>query len=778
MNPLPQLAFGFASPWLLWGLALGGIPIVIHLLHKRRYREMPWAAMRFLLDAARKNSRRIRLEQLLLLIVRTLILVLLALALSEPYVETFGTYFQAERPTHRIIVIDASFSMGFQPAEFSRFDRAKQIARDIVAGAKQGDALNLVRICDSPPRAIVRQPAFQKSQVDAEIEQLALTDEPGDLFATLRQVSEILREAPGIKRKEVYFVSDFQLASWSPDSSGRKAQIRGLLKQLSGKASLTLIDLGQPHTPNAAVTRFEMQEPLLTVGQRVHLRVTLRNFGDTPLTGQLLELYVNDRVAETQRVDLPPGARSEAFFLRSFDSSGEYKLEVRLENDPLGVDNRQWLILPVKDALDVLLVNGKRSGRLMAGATDHLKLALSPSLQDVPWRGLIRPHTIDDGELEQTDLSHYDCIFLCNVRLFTDREADVLQAYVESGGAVVFALGDQVQADNYNRMLFRDGKGILPAKLGDRIAATDENGGFFSFDPGNFSHSIVGAFRGNLDAGLETTRTSIYVRATVPEKLARRVALRFSSGDPAIVEAAVGRGRSFLLTTSLDRQWGTWVLWPSFPPLMHELVRYAAGGHWGRRQLTVGDPLVQAYSSRAFDMPVTLKLPDGSEKSIRLTEVENTSRISYGATYRSGVYEIALGSPPGRRELFAVNVDPRESDPVKVHENELQAELLAGIDFVYRTNWQDFRRDADVAVAERGGMTRWLLLAVLCLTFVEQLMAWRFFYGFLLLYAVVACGFVRQTLSWDVLYGSLLLFAFAAGFAIIVSIHSRNPARQ
>ncbi len=117
---------GFASLGMLWWGVLGGIPIVIHLLHKRKYRETTWAAMRFLIAAARKNSRRIRIEQLILLMVRVLILLLLVCALAQPYMTSFGTFFQADVPTHRIIVVDDSFSMGYQPTEFSRFDRAKK----------------------------------------------------------------------------------------------------------------------------------------------------------------------------------------------------------------------------------------------------------------------------------------------------------------------------------------------------------------------------------------------------------------------------------------------------------------------------------------------------------------------------------------------------------------------------------------------------------------------------------------------------------------------------
>ncbi len=48
----PMLAFGFASPWLLSGLVLASIPVVIHLLHKRNYKETYWAAMKFLFEAS------------------------------------------------------------------------------------------------------------------------------------------------------------------------------------------------------------------------------------------------------------------------------------------------------------------------------------------------------------------------------------------------------------------------------------------------------------------------------------------------------------------------------------------------------------------------------------------------------------------------------------------------------------------------------------------------------------------------------------------------------
>ncbi len=76
--PLAQVS-GLFAQWSLAaaGAAAVGIPIAIHLLTRFRRRREPWAAMRFLIEAFRRQRQRIRLEQLLLLLVRCLVLLLL-----------------------------------------------------------------------------------------------------------------------------------------------------------------------------------------------------------------------------------------------------------------------------------------------------------------------------------------------------------------------------------------------------------------------------------------------------------------------------------------------------------------------------------------------------------------------------------------------------------------------------------------------------------------------------------------------------------------------------
>jgi hypothetical protein len=735
------LAFGFASSLLLGGLALAGIPILIHLLHKRRYVEVEFAAMRFLIEASRKRARRTRIEQLILLVLRTLVLALLVLAMARPHFETGGGLLTGDQPTHRIVVVDTSFSMQATqelveslPGQNSADDsgtslgKARESVRRLIENSRRGDAWNLVRIAGREPFGIINQAAFNSEAVLEEVAALSATDAAGDLAGIFETVLTMLKQAPEIPRKEVIFVSDLQASMWAPEASMQKRRLRELARKIGEVARVSVVNAAGVGIRNLAVTSLELESGAAASDQPVEFRSSVRNFGESILRGQVVELLVDGRLVDTKRIDLPPGIDVPLNWEHTFRASGEFRIEVHLQDDALPVDNRRWLAVPVREELSVLLVDGTPSGRDRDSATYYVSRALDPSTLEDASGAFVRPRVIDEGELPTVSLVDYDVVVLCNVGLLTEPEAALLEIFVRSGGGLVILPGDRVSADSYNQRLYRDGKGILPSRMGE-LKVVENSDEVLTFDARGFEHPLVRAFRGNPGAGLESTMTQKYVSLTPTESA--NVGLWFSDGAPALVESSVGTGRVILSATSADDRWGTWAIWaPSFVPIMNEMVVHSVSGRWKNRQLSVDEPILTTWPARAFDMPVAVRPPEGPEVPLTLKDSGNVLAAAFDQTGRAGVYELNSGSPLNRKELYAVNVDLIESDLVAADWQTLQSDMFPEVDVqIWNSDSPGFQSARPELKSGLSMLTRSLTWTVLVLLMIEPLLAWRFVPG-------------------------------------------------
>lgn len=724
----PLLAFGFANLLILGWLAAAAAPILIHLWNKRRYREVSWAAIEYLLAAMRKNSRRMRIEQLLLLLIRTAIIVLLVMAVAQPFLDKIGLPFVAGQRTLKVLVIDGSYSMAYKPTDKSRFDRAKELAEQIVDDSAQGDAFTLILMGD-PPAVVVGTPAVEPADFIQEIENLTLPHGGADLPATLTQVERICQAAAGagLSRTEVYFLTDLGRNTWVPETKdAAAADYRQRLGRLAEQASLVVLDLGQTGCENLAVTTVATNEPFVTTAQEVTLTAQVRNFGAQSRNHHLVELHVDGRRVKESYVDVAPGEQSPLTFTHRFDAPGDHVVEIRLGADLLDIDDHRWLSVPVKDHVRVLCVNGKPGSGPMTGATDYLALALNPGAGDSQSAGVVTAEVIAESALLERDLTQYDCVFLCNVAQFTSSEARLLDGVLQRGGGLVFFLGDQVLAERYNRELGGEqGVRILPARLGEVIHEAQYQ---YRFDPLDYRHPLVDVFKGREQSGLLTTPVYTYFRLAVEPDSKARVALAFEAGDAAIVEETIHRGRSILVATecslsSVDpntkNPWTTMPAWPSYVPLVQELVSLAVGGKMAEHNVEVGQTLGESLAAVASRATVSVTNPAGASDNVRMALDATSSRWSYADTGQSGVYRVALGSPLEREEAFAVNVNTVESDLTKIATEELPRE--------FATHRQTNLDDVDSpAIRQRSGLHKALLYCVLALLFTETFLAWWF----------------------------------------------------
>src|SRR5262245_5377805 len=116
----------FVAPYLLWGTAAASIPVALHFFFRSRYRTVPWAAMKFLLTSIEQTSRRLKFQELLLLLVRCAVLALLAVALARPLLSAGSA--SGKEAVDAVFVIDTSFSMGAREGRKTRLEFAKAAA--------------------------------------------------------------------------------------------------------------------------------------------------------------------------------------------------------------------------------------------------------------------------------------------------------------------------------------------------------------------------------------------------------------------------------------------------------------------------------------------------------------------------------------------------------------------------------------------------------------------------------------------------------------------------
>lgn len=725
--PAPHLLALWVHPAMLAWLAAAAAPLVIHLLSRRRYRETSWAAMQYLIAAMRKNQRRIRVEHWLLLLVRTAIIVSVVLAVAEPLLQSTGLIARTGQPTHKLLVVDASYSMAFKPTDRSRFERAKQLAEQIVDESSQGDAFTLVLLAD-PPQVIVGSPSFAPADFLNEIANLKLTHGGGDLAATLSRVEEILQSArrdyPRLAQEQIFFLTDLGRTSWAPDlAKGPIDEFRERSRRLGENAALTIIDLGQPGAENLAIDQLRLDEPLVTVGQPVSLAAEIRNFGRQPRSKQSVELLVDGRRAAEQTVDVAAGGRVSLAFAHPFESPGDHVVELKLAADSLEIDNRRYLALPVKEQIRVLCVDGRPAGGRFKSSTDFLTLALAPR-ESEGRAPRLKAEVVSEIALLDTDLTKFDCVFLCDVAQFTEREAKILRAYLNWGGGLVFFLGEQVVAESYNRELgpaVDAQRRVLPAALGSIVAEAH-----YGLDPLGYRHPLVTEFRDQEQAGLLTTPVSKFFQLKLPEKTQAQVALALDNGAPLIVEEPIGRGRSILIATSADASWTAMPMWPSYVPIVQELLMFAVRGQLQDRNVLVGQPL-GALLPPGAGSAVEIHLPGGEVRRNTAGGAGNDRSWNFADTTTSGIFRAQLAPPSGGAPLvesFAVNVDTVESDLTQVSEDELSRETWPGVRYFHRTNWANEQDVVSAEIVSRSHLHLWLLWLAGALLLVESFLNW------------------------------------------------------
>jgi aerotolerance regulator-like protein len=694
---------GFANPLLLWGLAASAVPVVIHLLNRRRFRVQRWAAMEWLLAAAKKNQKRLKLENLLLLVLRTAAVLFLALAIARPSFSDTSLSIDRQA-SHLFLLVDDSASTGARLGTGTALDTAVGAANALLSEIGAEDPVTLVLTNDEAAgdsatgrrngRArVVLRGTHDHAKVRQFLADLKPAAARADLVEALTKLEEAV-PARGPIVPKVAILTDLQRASFDAGEAkagtAPDAAVRGTLERLRDKgAEVVLTPFGRT-VNNVAITALRAQDDRdIILGGPVVFEAEVRNFGDRPVTAEVRFLVDGKERGEvSQQVPLgprpagggPPPAVT-AQFTAKFSETGElgtHVLEARIAADALAIDDVRAFAFEVRKPIRVLAVDGDPHSE----DTQQAETYLLQSALAIEKDGPIRVDPMSEVEFEGVrDLAPWDLVVMANVE-HVARGADrrrLLETYVKNGGAILFTVGDHVVPEIWND----EGKGLLPARL---LPARINKETPTTFDLSVNKHPIL--------ADITNPASSIF-RApqvwgrmgveTAEDDKAVRVVMTYTdlgAKSPALVERGLGKGRLLLLTTTVDEAWTKLPADYLYPPLLHEIVYYLTShGNADKNLLTYQTYTRTLPSDHADAVEVTG--PDGQPVVASAEAPPDAAHyLQCFETARTGAYRVTIAlrapdilapAPPPVTDAFAVNLTPLESDLDRMRPEEVES---------------------------------------------------------------------------------------------------------
>ena len=365
-----------ASLFAIAGAVAAAGPIIIHLLNRRRFRTVSWAAMDFLREALERNRKILHIRDILLLALRVLAVVLFGLVLARPFFKgsaagamwhgvllafcllvVFGSAIgwatspkgqrkglgfgllggllvsifpimgmlrearsagesvaSARAPVHAVVVVDNSRSLGVEALGGTLLDRAKGKGAEFIDSLPPESRITVIPLAGSED-PFTLDAYRNKEDARRVLDRVKLVDVEGSIRAGLELAEQACQQAPDLPSKRVVVLTDLQANAWQ---AGAPTE---LLQRLSG---LQIVNVATALASNVWVSDFHVEDGLASAEVPCRLLARVEASGSTDSGSDTsfevqVKLLIDGTEVASQAVELSPGHAREIEFSHLFD---------------------------------------------------------------------------------------------------------------------------------------------------------------------------------------------------------------------------------------------------------------------------------------------------------------------------------------------------------------------------------------------------------------------------------------------------------------------------
>jgi hypothetical protein len=703
----------FLNPFVLFGLAAAGIPILLHLLNLRRLKTIEFSTLSFLKELQKTSIRRVKIRQWLLLALRTLLVMLLVMAFSRPTLKGTLAVGIAERArTTAVILLDDSPSMTITNERRQLFVQAQSAALHVLEAMSEGDEVYLLPLSELVfHRATSVPPERSFSAARNAISELKPSFAHPSFEEGLRVAAKLLAQSKNFN-KEVYLISDDQQSQWESATAPATENL------FSPDVHFFLTKLEPDESENCSVEEVRLPGALYELNKPFAVEYSLRQSGQS-LPAPVVSVFLNGARSAQNVSPKARDGRVSGEVLVVPKAHGFTRGVVAVEEDDVEFDNKRYFAVNIPRQIRVLMV----------GDHDELlfiRLAL-----------LLREHEggfdvteTTPSRLTASQIASSDVVLLCGIDRLSEANASRLKAFSESGGGIL------VLPDSKTDSLRFSGS-IATALHLPQVAGMESVGpvskALIAVESYDARHPLfAGVFadeqknqlpKSSSPLSLESATIMRTLRFAYPKNVAPLISL--SLGSPFLQEIRFDGGRTLVFSVAPHRSWSDWPQRSFFAPIINRAVQYLAAAQSVVQSVTVGEEVLVKLPQNS-EPTVVVRRPNGASVLVHVASAGAGRKLTFSQTTEPGIYHVVSQSHGDTVAAFVVNVDGRELHDRQADQKTKERVLRRlGINPSTVQAINQPERAKEIVLESRLGTELWkfFLVAALIIALVEMFVA-------------------------------------------------------
>ena len=637
----------FLAPLILAGLGLAAIPWLIHLIRRPEREEVRFGSLMFVPRITKEVIERRKLQHILLMLLRMLLVAFLALAFSRPFFPAREqTFAITEAGARHLIMLDYSYSMGLA----SNFEKAIAAAQNALAEIPETEEVGIAVFGESSSMIFAPENGGGRALARAALADVRPVWQTTNYRAALqygenRLLAGLSAEKPKDYRLVLHMISDFQKAGVTEIEQPWR---------LSALITFKSYPAAPDPEPNLSLTEIGIR-PLDEGGFSISGKV--KNWSENDIERVPVKLTIEDQTVAEKTIAVNAGNATRVMFQVDGVKGRFISGWLEIGRDGFEPDNRRYFVWRPPRALDILLIAESPKDAVYP-AEWFMKMALEG-------KSRITRMSQDQWLAAGGSELKPDLVIVSDLTEFKAETGKTLLDFANQGGHVLFTLGSHKDRTAMVGFLADLGIEHQGLRFEEMQPARYDGWSRVAFD-----HPVFSPFQGARFNDFSQIRFYNYHRLTIKDPDKAAVIAQFGQRDdsaapPACLDVRQGSGRLIVWAFTPNLEWTNLTKDIKFVPFLHETVDYLAGREREIKPYLIG----QSYSLGQWPAGASIQFPGAS------TPVPAGS----GAVpvQQTGFIKLAQDDDSPRQIVDAVNLDTRESDPETFAPREFALKLTS-----------------------------------------------------------------------------------------------------